>query len=132
MNNKQQQILQELQINGWIIPCRDAPCRIDREKRSLEKCIRRPGYLGRYDAGIRYCFLWLLERGYDINPAKVHPVFQYLLEHLAELSSQEAEEIVTCRHTVKYGQTEAGKLLFTLNRAISALRANVDMKEKIS
>lgn len=130
MNEEHQRILQELEKAGCIVPCKDVPFRTIQEKRSLQKCIRRPGYLGQYDTAIRFCFLWLLQRGYDMHPAKVHSVYRFMLEQLAGLSSAEAKEVVQVRHAIKYKEIEDGETQEVLKRALQMLRESTEVRGK--
>jgi hypothetical protein len=121
MNNGNETLLQDLKRRGWIISSSHVMKRIQQEKCSLNTCQKRTGFLAQYDTLIRYCFIWLLHRGYDIHPGKVHPVLQFMLEKAGGLSLDQAKAVVQNRHALKYQKAPITEESFDLLKGVLSI-----------
>lgn len=73
-----------------------------REQRSLDRLQRLPfkTYLQDYDLLFRYVSLWLVQQGYELTNSQPHQVLARVCEQF--VSRAQVQEVVRCRHALKY------------------------------
>ena len=95
-------ILKTLEEEGFIHRASFATKRYFIEERSLQKTLKKSGYLALYNVGIRYCFMLVLKYGYDIRENMVHIAFKNILKVVLRVDHRLSSEIVKTRHAIKY------------------------------
>jgi hypothetical protein len=101
-DNKILQLIDILKANGFIYKCKNILNRKNKELNTLRKLKDREGYLIKYNITMRFCFIILLNQGYDIDNQYVHKVFKEMAVSLSDIPVKEISEIIKTRNQIKY------------------------------
>lgn len=94
--------IQRLEQSGIIIRSGSTGSRILQEMQALKALDPKNDYLSKYNRILRYAFLLMLKKGFDISGNRVHNSFIAITLTVSEFEKHELEAVVKSRHKKKY------------------------------
>lgn len=119
MNNQASEFIIEKILNSdFLIKANNPNRRIIEEEKSLFILTKKNDFLSLYNQLIRYMFLILLKKGYDIKQSKVHPALKVFLSAYLSIDEKEISRIISARHAMKYYKSIPSPSTTTLTKNI--------------